>query len=106
MQPKPVRVPDLKEAKRRGEKIAVLTAYDATMARLLDRAGVDVLLVGDTVGVVVLGYENTLPVTLDEMLPIRARSHEALGGRSSSPTCPFSPTRSVPPKRCGTPADC
>jgi len=68
MQPKPVRVPDLKEAKRRGEKIAVLTAYDATMARLLDRAGVDVLLVGDTVGVVVLGYENTLPVTLDEML--------------------------------------
>ncbi len=68
MQPKPVRVPDLKEHKRRGEKIAVLTAYDATMARLLDRAGVDVLLVGDTVGVVVLGYENTLPVTLDEML--------------------------------------
>ena len=46
MQPKPVRVPDLKEHKRRGEKIAVLTAYDATMARLLDRAGVDVLLVG------------------------------------------------------------
>jgi 3-methyl-2-oxobutanoate hydroxymethyltransferase len=42
MQPKPVRVPDLKEAKRRGEKIAVLTAYDATMARLLDLAGVDV----------------------------------------------------------------
>ena len=65
---KPVRVPDLKEHKRRGEKIAVLTAYDATMARLLDRAGVDVLLVGDTLGVVVLGYENTLPVTLDEML--------------------------------------
>jgi 3-methyl-2-oxobutanoate hydroxymethyltransferase len=64
----PVRVPDLKEYKRRGEKIAMLTAYDATMARLLDRAGVDVLLVGDTVGVVVLGYDNTLPVTLDEML--------------------------------------
>ena len=68
MQHKPVRVPDLKERKRRGEKIAMLTAYDATMARLLDRAGVDMLLVGDTVGVVVLGYENTLPVTLDEML--------------------------------------
>ncbi len=65
---KPVRVTDLKERKRRGEKIPVLTAYDATMARLLDRAGVDVLLVGDTVGVVVLGYENTLPVTLDEMV--------------------------------------
>jgi len=68
MQHKPVRVPDLKERKRRGEKIAVLTAYDATMARLLDRAGVDVLLVGDTVGVVVLGYDNTLPVTLDEII--------------------------------------
>ena len=63
-----MRVPDLREKKRRGEKIAVLTAYDATMARLLDGAGVDVLLVGDSVGVVVLGYEHTLPVTLDDML--------------------------------------
>ena len=63
-----VRVPDLREKKRRGEKIVVLTAYDATMARLLDRSGVDVLLVGDSVGPVVLGYEHTLPVTLDDML--------------------------------------
>jgi len=63
-----MRVPDLREKKRRHEKIAVLTAYDATMARLLDGAGVDVLLVGDSVGVVVLGYEHTLPVTLDDML--------------------------------------
>jgi 3-methyl-2-oxobutanoate hydroxymethyltransferase len=63
-----VRVPDLREKKRSGEKFAVLTAYDATMARLLDGAGVDVLLVGDSVGVVVLGYEHTLPVTLDDML--------------------------------------
>jgi 3-methyl-2-oxobutanoate hydroxymethyltransferase len=63
-----MRVTDLKDYKRRGEKIVMLTAYDATMARLLDRAGVDVLLVGDSVGMVVLGYENTLPVTLDEML--------------------------------------
>lgn len=63
-----VRAPELKERKRRGEKIVMLTAYDATMARLLDRAGVDILLVGDTVGMVVLGYESTLPVTLDEMI--------------------------------------
>lgn len=63
-----MRVPDLKDTKRRGEKIVMLTAYDATMARLLDRAGVDVLLVGDSVGMVVLGYDNTLPVTLEEML--------------------------------------
>jgi 3-methyl-2-oxobutanoate hydroxymethyltransferase len=63
-----VRVPDLREKKRRGEKIVVLTAYVATMARLLDRAGVDVLLVGDSVGMVMLGYENTLAVTIDDML--------------------------------------
>jgi 3-methyl-2-oxobutanoate hydroxymethyltransferase len=63
-----IRVPDLKAKKRRGEKIAMLTAYDATMARLLDRAGVDALLVGDSLGTVILGHENTVPVTLDEMV--------------------------------------
>lgn len=68
MSVQPIRVPDLKEKKARGEKIASLTAYDATMARLLDRAGVDVILVGDSLGMVVLGYENTLPVTLEDML--------------------------------------
>src|SRR6185436_2829557 len=65
---KPVRVPDLKAMKQRGEKITVLTAYDATMARLLDRAGIDVILVGDSVGMVVLGFESTIPVTLDMMI--------------------------------------
>ena len=68
MSPSRIRVPDLKEKKSRGEKIAMLTAYDATMARLLDQAGVDALLVGDSVAMVVLGYENTLSVTLDDML--------------------------------------
>jgi 3-methyl-2-oxobutanoate hydroxymethyltransferase len=66
--PTPVRTRDLKEKKRRGEKIAMLTAYDANMARLLDRAGVDALLVGDSVGMVMLGYETTVPVTLDAMI--------------------------------------
>ncbi len=65
---KRVRVPDLLEKKRRGEKIAMLTAYDATFARLLDRAGIDVLLVGDSLGMVILGHEHTLPVTLDDMV--------------------------------------
>ena len=65
---KRVRVPDLRSMKERGEKIAMLTAYDTTMARLLDRAGIDVILVGDSLGMVVLGYENTLPVTLDMMI--------------------------------------
>ena len=67
-QAKPIRAPDLKEKKRRGEKIAMLTAYDATMARLLDRAGIDVLLVGDSLGMVILGYETTVPVTLEETI--------------------------------------
>ena len=68
MQVKPVRTTDLKEQKRRGEKIVVLTAYDAMMARLLDRAGIDVLLVGDSLGMVVLGHDTTVPVTMDDML--------------------------------------
>ena len=68
MADKRIRVPDLKEKKQRGEKIVVLTAYDATMARLFDRAGIDVLLVGDSLGNVIMGEETTLPVTLDVMV--------------------------------------
>ena len=63
-----VRIPDFQDKKRRGEKLVMLTAYDATMARLLDRAGLDALLVGDSLGMVVLGYETTLPVTLEAMI--------------------------------------
>jgi 3-methyl-2-oxobutanoate hydroxymethyltransferase len=63
-----IRVPDLESKKRRGERIAMLTAYDYTMARLMDRAGIDVVLVGDSLGMVVLGYQTTLPVTLDAMV--------------------------------------
>ena len=65
---KRVRVPSLKEKKLRGEKITVLTAYDYSMAGLMDRAGIDVLLVGDSLGMVVLGHEDTLSVTLDTMV--------------------------------------
>ncbi|MCU1335592.1 MAG: 3-methyl-2-oxobutanoatehydroxymethyltransferase [Bryobacterales bacterium] len=66
--PKPVRIPDLLEQKQRGEKITVLTAYDATMARLLDCAGIDLILVGDSLGMVIMGHETTLEVTLDMMV--------------------------------------
>src|SRR3954452_20598302 len=65
---KKVRVPDLAEMKRRGERIVMLTAYDGTMARLFDRAGIDVLLVGDSLGNVILGMDTTIPVTLDAMI--------------------------------------
>jgi 3-methyl-2-oxobutanoate hydroxymethyltransferase len=65
---KKVRIPDLARWKRQGRKITMLTAYDATMAALLDRAGIDVLLVGDSLGMVVLGHETTIPVTLDAMV--------------------------------------
>ena len=59
---------DFREMKRRGEKITSLTAYDYPTARLLDESGIDIILVGDSVGMVVLGYEDTTQVTLDEML--------------------------------------
>lgn len=58
----------LQEMKRAGEKISMLTAYDFTMARILDHAGIDVLLVGDSAGNVIHGHETTLPVTLDQMI--------------------------------------
>src|SRR5882724_8857860 len=65
---KKVRVPDLAVMKERGERIVMLTAYDATMARLLDRAGIDLLLVGDSLGNVILRLDTTIPVTLDAMI--------------------------------------
>lgn len=64
----PVTLSALRAMKARGEKIACLTAYDAGFARALEEAGVEVLLVGDSLGMVVQGHETTLPVTLDEMV--------------------------------------
>lgn len=58
----------LLEMKQKGEKIAMLTAYDYSMARLLDGAGIDILLVGDSASNVMAGHETTLPITLDEMI--------------------------------------
>jgi 3-methyl-2-oxobutanoate hydroxymethyltransferase len=63
-----VRTVTLQEMKREGRKITTLTAYDYPMALLIDRAGIDVVLVGDSGGMTVLGYETTVPVTMDEML--------------------------------------
>ncbi|HEX6546758.1 MAG TPA: 3-methyl-2-oxobutanoate hydroxymethyltransferase, partial [Bryobacteraceae bacterium] len=63
-----VRVTDLLEMKRNARKIAMLTAYDATMAGIMDRAGIDVLLVGDSLGMVVFGEETTVGVTLEKII--------------------------------------
>jgi 3-methyl-2-oxobutanoate hydroxymethyltransferase len=58
----------LQEMKRRGEKISMLTAYDFSLAKILDAAGIDVLLVGDSASNVMAGHETTLPITLDQMI--------------------------------------
>ena len=72
MQRKKRTAPSIAAMKKAGEKVAVLTAYDFMTARLVDAAGVDMILVGDSAAMVVLGHENTLPVTLDEMVMLTA----------------------------------
>lgn len=64
-----VRVHHLAEAKQRGEKLTMLTAYDFATARIFDEAGIDLLLVGDSIGNTMLGHASPIPVTVDEMIP-------------------------------------
>jgi 3-methyl-2-oxobutanoate hydroxymethyltransferase len=66
--PEKVTVPAVRASKERGEKLVCLTAYDYPTARIVDEAGTDIILVGDSLGNVVLGYDSTVPVTLEEML--------------------------------------
>ena len=70
---------DIIAKKEAGEKLTMLTAYDAAMARLMDECGVDMLLVGDSLGMVVLGYDSTVPVTMEQML------HHAAAVRRGAP---------------------
>jgi 3-methyl-2-oxobutanoate hydroxymethyltransferase len=67
-----VTVRDIAAAKERGERWPMLTAYDATTARVFDEAGIPVLLVGDSAAMVVYGYDSTIPVTVDELIPLTA----------------------------------
>jgi 3-methyl-2-oxobutanoate hydroxymethyltransferase len=76
---KKLTVADIRAMKAKGEKISVLTAYDASFARLLAQAGIDILLVGDSLGMVMLGYDSTVPVTMEEML------HHAKAVRRGAP---------------------
>jgi 3-methyl-2-oxobutanoate hydroxymethyltransferase len=63
-----ISITDLKAKKKRGERIVMMTCYDYPSARLLEAAGVDILFIGDTLGMTVLGYDTTIPVTMEEML--------------------------------------
>lgn len=72
-------VAEIMQMKRTGQKVTMLTAYDAAMAAMLHAADVDVLLVGDSLGMVVLGYDSTVPVTMDEMI------HHASAVRRGAP---------------------
>lgn len=84
-----VRARDLREKKARGERIVVLTCYDYLFARLLDGTGLDAVLVGDSVGQVVLGYDSTLPVTVDEMVHHTSAVRRGLDGPLLVADMPF-----------------
>ena len=64
----PVNINQIRQMKEKGEKITMITAYDYATARIVDEVGIPLILVGDSLGMVVLGYSSTLPVTMDEML--------------------------------------
>jgi len=83
VRPRRVRVHHLREMKERGERWPMLTAYDVYSAEIFDEAGIPVLLVGDSAGNNVFGHENTIPVTVDELLPlVRAVTRGAPSGSS------------------------
>ena len=68
MQRKKVTIAELHEKKQMGKKITMMTAYDYPTAHLVDQTGIDTILVGDSLGMVMLGYDSTVPVTMEEMI--------------------------------------
>ena len=97
-----VTIHTLKRLKQAGQRITMVTAYDATFARILDDAGADVLLVGDSLGMVVQGNDSTLPVTMDQMV-YHCRAVSRGARRTWWVTCRSSATRPACPKRSRTP---
>lgn len=93
---KPVTVPGLKAMKAEGRKIVMLTAYDASFAAQLESAGVDVALVGDSLGMVVQGRSSTLPVTVDEMVYHTAATARGLSATLLVADLPFMSDRDAP----------
>jgi 3-methyl-2-oxobutanoate hydroxymethyltransferase len=80
-----VTVRDIAAAKARGEKWPMLTAYDALVAHIFDQAGIPVLLVGDSAGMVVFGHDTTIPVTVDDLIPLTAVADLPFGSYQGSP---------------------
>ena len=102
---KPVTLPRLREMRTNAEPIAMLTCYDASFARLLDQQGVDCVLVGDSLGMVVQGLDSTLPVTLEEVAyhtrcVARGISGRVVDGRHAVRQLPGRPTSRRSTTRC------
>ena len=102
---KQVTAPAVRNRKVRtgSDPLVMVTAYDAPGARMVDEAGADVILVGDSLAMVVLGYDDTLQVTVDDMAHHVAAVARARPGRSSSATCRGSATTCPPRTPCATP---
>src|SRR4029079_11072967 len=99
---KRIRIPHLQAMKERGERWAMLTAYDQYSAEIFDDAGIPVLLVGDSAGNNVYGYETTVPVTVDDLVPLvravtRAARHSLVGA-----DLPFGSYQASPTQALGT----
>ena len=103
---RPITLMKLGEMRALGEPIVMVTAYDHPFARLADSAGVDVILVGDSLGMVVLGYDSTLPVTMPDMLHHTRAVMRARPPAPSSPICRSCRSRCRRASRCATPGAC
>ena len=95
----PVNVATLRRMKEQGEKIASLTCYDASFAALTDEAGADVVLVGDSLGMVIQGHDSTLPVSMEHMVYHTACVARARGAVAQEPTPGDAPTTLMPRAR-------